>query len=123
MNGVVVVICPEGSGGKEWHCQVEESSVRRGVGHVGREVDGAGVEFGVSGDVSNGGEIVVHQTGVVRLVSIGSVESRLEDEGEEEGPGESHVVDVEHVGPVGKDRVDVDIFDIWFVGDCVLGEE
>ena len=32
-------------------------------------------------------------------------------------------MDVEHVGPVGQDRVDVDVLDIWFVGDCILREE
>ena len=123
MNRIIVVISPERSGGKQWHGQVKESSVGRRVGHVGREVDGAGVQFGVGGDVSNGGEVVVHQARVVRLVGIGSVEPGLEDEGEEEGAGEGHVVDVEHVGPVGEDRVDVDVLDIWFVGDCILREE
>ena len=32
-------------------------------------------------------------------------------------------MDVEHVGPVGEDGVDVDVLDIWFVGDCILREE
>ena len=84
MNGIIVVICPECSGGKQWHCQVKESSVRGRVGHVGGEVDCAGVQLWVSGDVRDGGEIVVHQTRVVRLVSIWPVEPGLEDEGEEE---------------------------------------
>ena len=123
MDGIIVVVSPECSGSKQWHRQVEESSVGGGVGHVGREVDGTGIQFGVGRDVSYGGEVIVHQAGVVRLVSIGPVEPGLEDEGEEERPGESHVVDVQHVRPVRQDGVDVDIFDIWFVGDRVLREE
>ena len=123
MDWIIVVVRSEGSRSKQWHRQVEETSVGGRVGHVGREVDGAGIQFGVGGDVSYGGEVVVHQAGVVGLVSVGPVEPRLEDEGEEEGPGERHVVDVQHVRPVGQDGVDVDVFDIWFVGDRVLREE
>ena len=32
-------------------------------------------------------------------------------------------MDVQHVRPVRQDRVDVDVFDIWLVGHCVLWEE
>ena len=49
-----------------------------------------------------------------------SVEAGLEDEAEEEGPGEGHVVDVEHVGSVGQHRVDVDFLDVWLVRHGVI---
>ena len=121
VDGVIVVIRAVGPGGKQRHGQVEEASVGGGVGHVGREVHRARVQLGVGRHVRDGGEVVVHQAGVVGLVGVGPLEPGLEDEGEEEGPGERHVVYVEHVRPVGQHRVDVNLFDVGFVGHSVLG--
>ena len=75
MDGVVIIVSPEGSGCKEWHGLVEEASVRRGVRHVGAEVDCRGVDLGIGGHVRNGGEEEVHHAGVVCVVDDRSVES------------------------------------------------
>ena len=99
MNGVVVVVRPEGPGSERWHGQVEEAPVRGRVGHVGREVDGRGIDAGIGGDIRDGGEVVVHEAGVLGGVGGLTVEPRLQDEREEEGARESHVVDVKHVSP------------------------
>lgn len=89
VNGVVVVVGPERPRREEGHGLVKEASVGRCIGHVGAEVDGGRVDLRVGGHVGDGGQEVVHHARVVRVVDCWTVEPRLQDVGEEEGPAKS----------------------------------
>ena len=77
---------PVGPGREQRHGEIVEAPVGGRVGHVGGEVEAAGVDLGVGRDVGNGGEVEVHHARVVRHVRVGTVEAGLEDEREEKRP-------------------------------------
>ncbi len=77
MDGIVVVVGPERPRRKEGHGLVEEAPVGRGVGHVGAEVYGGGVDLRIGGHVGNGRQEVIHHAGVIRVVHRRTIKSRL----------------------------------------------
>ena len=120
VNGIIEVVSPKSARSIERHGQVEEASIGRRVGHVGREIYGRSVDFGIGRDVGHSGQKVVHHAGVISVVDGWSVEAGLQDVGVEKGSAQGHVMQVQQGRSVGKDGIDVDLLDVGQVGDGVL---
>ena len=78
---VSLILVPISPRPEQGHGEVEEAPEGGRVGHVGAEVDGAGVHLGVGGNVGHRGEEEVHHARVVRVVDGRTVEPGIEKEG------------------------------------------
>lgn len=120
MYRIIEVIRSEGSRRESRKGFIEEASVGRGIGRVGRKVDGRGVDVRIRGDIRHCGQEVVHHSRIVSVVDRWSDEARLEDVAPEEASAEGHVVKVQQGGAIREHRIDVDILDVWQMRHCVL---
>lgn len=112
MYRIIKVICSEGSRCKSGEGFIEETPVGWGIGCVGREVDGRGVDVRIGGDIRHRGQEVVHHARIVSVIDRRSDKARLEYITPEEASAKGHVVQVQESGAIREHWIDVDVLDV-----------
>lgn len=112
MYRVVEIVRPKGTWCESRQSLVEEASIGRRVGHIGRKIDGRGVDVKIGRDIGHRGQKIVHHARIVGIVGRGSDKARLQDIAPEEGSADSHIVEVQQGSTIREHRIYIDVLDV-----------
>lgn len=112
MYRVIEVVRSEGARCESRISFIEETSIGWRIGHVGRKVDGRGVDVRIGGDIRHRRQEVVHHAWIVSVVDRWPDKSRLQNVTPEEAPAKRHIMKVQQGRAIRKHGIDIDIFDV-----------